>query len=64
MEDSPDAVTSMSKVFYHDVYVLLDPSASLSFVTSYVAMKFGIFTEQILDPFSISTPISGYIITK
>ncbi|KAH0765218.1 hypothetical protein KY285_001089 [Solanum tuberosum] len=38
-ESSPDVVTGMSKVFQLDVYDLLDPGATLSFVTSYVAMS-------------------------
>ena len=35
-EDSPDVVTGMIQVFNFNVYALLDPGASLSFVTPYV----------------------------
>ncbi|KAG5630834.1 hypothetical protein H5410_002551 [Solanum commersonii] len=38
-ESSPNVITSILKVFSIDVYTLLDPSASLSFVTPYVAMS-------------------------
>ncbi|WMV32513.1 hypothetical protein MTR67_025898 [Solanum verrucosum] len=38
-EGSPDVVTDMLKVFYLDVYALLDLGATLSFVISYVAMR-------------------------
>lgn len=57
-------VTGILKFFSHDAYVLLDPGASLSFVTPYVAMKFGVFPEQILKPFSISTPVGKSIIAR
>uniref|UniRef100_M1DY49 Gag-pol polyprotein n=1 Tax=Solanum tuberosum TaxID=4113 RepID=M1DY49_SOLTU len=53
-ENSPDIVTSMLKVFSIDVYALLDPTVSLSFVTPYVAMRFGISPEELLEPFSVS----------
>ncbi|KAH0669190.1 hypothetical protein KY285_023348 [Solanum tuberosum] len=42
-EDSPDIVT--------------DPGASLSFVTPYVAMNFNVLSEQLSEPFSVSTPV-------
>ena len=35
-ENSPDIVTAMIEFFTFDIYVLLDPGASLSFVTPYV----------------------------
>jgi len=47
----------MLKVFTFDVYALLDPIASLSFVTPYGSMKFDISPEQLLEPFSVSTPV-------
>ena len=39
-ENSLDVVTSMIQVFDFTVYALLDPRASLSFVTPYVTMNF------------------------
>ena len=44
-ETSPDVVTRMLKVFSIDVYVLLDPGATLSFVTLLVVKKLDIFTR-------------------
>ncbi|WMV29958.1 hypothetical protein MTR67_023343 [Solanum verrucosum] len=38
-EGSPDVVISMLKVFHLNVYALLDPSATLSFVMPYVVMR-------------------------
>ena len=44
-EDSPDVVTGMIQVFDFTVYALLDPGASLYFVTPYVAMNFDVIPE-------------------
>ncbi|KAG5614829.1 hypothetical protein H5410_014653 [Solanum commersonii] len=61
-ENSPDVITGMIKFFTFDVYALLDPGASLSFVTTYVAMNFNILPEQLLEPFSVFTPIGESIL--
>ncbi|KAH0652537.1 hypothetical protein KY289_030215 [Solanum tuberosum] len=45
-EDSPDIVTGMIQVFDLTVYALLDPGASLYFVTPCVAMNFDIIPEE------------------
>ncbi|KAH0679012.1 hypothetical protein KY284_020097 [Solanum tuberosum] len=63
-ENSPDVVTSMIKVFPFDVYALLDLGASLSFVTPYVAMNFDVHPEQLLEPFSVSTPVGESILAE
>ena len=44
-ETSPDVVTSMLKVFSLDVYALLDPDTTLSFVALLVAKKFDILPD-------------------
>ena len=44
----------MIKVFTFDVYALLDPWASLSFMTPYVANKFEILPEKLCEPFYVS----------
>ncbi|KAK4706720.1 hypothetical protein R3W88_033732 [Solanum pinnatisectum] len=46
-EDSPDVVSGMIQVFNYNVYTLLDPGVSLSFVTPYVAMNFDVLPEQL-----------------
>ncbi|KAH0646255.1 hypothetical protein KY284_034139 [Solanum tuberosum] len=38
------------------------PGASLSFVTTYVAMNFNILPEQLLEPFSVFTPVGESIL--
>ncbi|KAK4715098.1 hypothetical protein R3W88_021005 [Solanum pinnatisectum] len=55
-EDSPDVVTSTLRVFDLDVYALLDSGATLSFVTTYIAVKFDVSLETLSEPFLASTP--------
>uniref|UniRef100_M1DWL7 Gag-pol protein n=1 Tax=Solanum tuberosum TaxID=4113 RepID=M1DWL7_SOLTU len=56
-EDSPDVVTGMIQVFNFNVYALLDPGASLSFVTPYVPVDFNVLLDKLSEPFSVSTPV-------
>ncbi|KAH0729478.1 hypothetical protein KY289_000666 [Solanum tuberosum] len=63
-EDSPDVVTGTLRVFDLDVYALLDPHATLSFVTPYIAVKFSISPETLSEPFSVSTPVSDPVIAR
>lgn len=57
-------MTGMYKVFSIDVYALLDPRATFSFVTCFMEMKFEILPEVLVEPFSISTPISVLVVEK
>ncbi|XP_070017698.1 uncharacterized protein [Nicotiana sylvestris] len=54
-EASLDVVTDILTVQSHDVYALIDPGSTLSYVTHYVAMEFGIEPEQLHDSFSVLT---------
>ena len=63
-ENSPVVVKSMIKVFTFDFYALLDPRASLSFVTPYFAMNFDIIPEQLSEPFSFSTLVGEFILAE
>nr|AAV31171.1 Putative polyprotein, identical [Solanum tuberosum] len=63
-EISPNVVTCMIKVFAFDVYALLDPGASLSFVTPYVANKFDVLLERLCEPFCVSTPVGESILAE
>ncbi|WMV18884.1 hypothetical protein MTR67_012269 [Solanum verrucosum] len=63
-EYSPDVVTGLLKVFHLDVYALLNPGATLSFVTPYVAIRFDILPDMLLDHFSISTQVCDSIVVK
>ena len=44
-------VTSMLKAFHIDMYALLDPGASLSFVNPFIPKKFFMFPDVSLEPF-------------
>uniref|UniRef100_M1DCD2 Gag-pol polyprotein n=1 Tax=Solanum tuberosum TaxID=4113 RepID=M1DCD2_SOLTU len=63
-KSSLDVVTGMLNVFQLDVYVLLDAGATLSFVTPYVAMRFDVLPDVLLEPFSISTLVGDSIVAK
>ena len=63
-ENSPDVVTGMVKVFAFDVYALLDPGVSLSFVTPYVVNSFDVLPEKLCEPFCVSTPIGESILAE
>jgi len=54
----------MLEVFHLDVYGLIDPGATLSFVTLYVAMRFDIGPEILSNPFHVSTYVGGSIEAK
>ena len=54
-EASPDVVIGILTIQSHDVYALIDPGSSLSYVTPYVTTSFGIEPEQLHEPFSVST---------
>ncbi|XP_070038304.1 uncharacterized protein [Nicotiana tomentosiformis] len=56
-EASPDVVTGILTIQSHDVYALIDPGYTFSYVIPYVAMEFGIEPEQLHDLFFVSTPV-------
>ncbi|XP_070045370.1 uncharacterized protein [Nicotiana tomentosiformis] len=53
-EASQDVVIGILTIQYHDVYAFIDPGSTLSYVTPYVAMKFGI-EPKLYESFSVST---------
>jgi len=63
-ESSPDVVTGMLQVFSFDVYALLDPGATLSFVTPFVVMKFEILPDVLEEPFWVSTLLGDSVVAK
>ncbi|XP_070003110.1 uncharacterized protein [Nicotiana sylvestris] len=62
VEASPDVVTGILTVQSHVVYALIDPGSTLSYVTPFVAIEFGIELDQLHEPFLVSTPV-GELIT-
>ena len=63
-ETSPNVVTNILKLLFINVYVSLDPSATLSFVTPLVAKKFDILPDILHDPFIVSTPVGESVVAK
>ena len=47
-------VTGMLKVFYIDVYSLLDLGATSYFVTPLIARKFDILPDMLNEPFMVT----------
>ncbi|XP_075099276.1 uncharacterized protein LOC142176106 [Nicotiana tabacum] len=41
-----------------------DPGSTLSYVTPYIAKKFGIEPEKLCEPFEVSTPVGESVITR
>ncbi|XP_070049856.1 uncharacterized protein [Nicotiana tomentosiformis] len=62
-DSSPDIVTCILSVSSYDVYALIDPGTTLSYVTPLVASKFGI-THELIEPFEVSTPIGDPVIAR
>ena len=54
----------MIKVFTFDVYDLLDPWTSLSFVTPYVANQFDVILEKLYKPCCVSKLVRESIIAE
>ena len=63
-EGSPDIVTCTLRVFDLDVYELLDPEATLSFVTPYIAVLFNVCPETLSEPFLVSTLITDPVTAR
>ncbi|XP_075095260.1 uncharacterized protein LOC142173546 [Nicotiana tabacum] len=59
-----DVVTNMLTIFTFDVYTLMYPGSTLSYVTPYIAKKFGIEPEKLCEPFEVSTPVGESVIAK
>ncbi|XP_049388796.1 uncharacterized protein LOC125853135 [Solanum stenotomum] len=64
LEGSPNVVTGILQVFSIDVYALLDPGSTFSFVTPFVVMKFEVPPEELKEPFSVSTPAGESVVAK
>lgn len=63
-EASPDIVTDTHKLLFYDIYYVLDPGSTLSYVTLYVAIHFDFDPECISNCFSISTPYVDSIMAR
>ena len=54
----------MLKIFHLDVYAMIDPRYTISFLIPHVDIRFDILPDILLDQFSISIPICETIIAK
>lgn len=54
----------MLKILYLDMYYLLDPRSSLSYVTSFVAVHFGSGPQCLSIPFFVSTMVGDSVVVK
>ncbi|XP_075096584.1 uncharacterized protein LOC142174647 [Nicotiana tabacum] len=59
-----DVVTGMLTIFTFDVYALINPGSTLSYVTPFIAKKFGIEPEKLCEPFEVSTPVGESVIAR
>ena len=64
VNETPDVVTGMLQIFDLDVYTLIDPGATLSFVTPLVARKFHVESELLHESYEVSTPIGVSIVAR
>ncbi|XP_070034519.1 uncharacterized protein [Nicotiana tomentosiformis] len=64
LESSPDVVTSILFVFSLYMYVLIDPSNTLSYIFPLVASKCGKEPEMIRQPFQVSMPMGELVIVR
>ncbi|PHT50064.1 Pentatricopeptide repeat-containing protein [Capsicum baccatum] len=64
LEASPDVVTGTLSIISHDVYVLVNSSSKLSYVTPLVVGKFKRTPELLVKPLEVSTPIGESVKDK
>ncbi|XP_070032283.1 uncharacterized protein [Nicotiana tomentosiformis] len=62
-ELSPDVVTGILSVSSCDIYALIDPGSTLSYVNLLVASKFGI-KPKLIEPFEVSTAFGDPVIAR
>lgn len=63
-ETSPDMVTGKLKMITLDVYALVYPGTTLSFVTPLEAKKFDALPNILHEPFLVSTPVGESVVPK
>ncbi|TMW89238.1 hypothetical protein EJD97_017461, partial [Solanum chilense] len=63
-DTSPDVVADILKVFSIDVYALLDPGATLSFIAFLITKKFDVLPDILNEPIIVSTPEGESVVAK
>ncbi|XP_070029560.1 uncharacterized protein [Nicotiana sylvestris] len=64
LESSSDVVIGILFMFCYDVYALIDPGSTLSYVTPFVANKFGVEPELTSKLLAVSTTIGDSMIDR
>ena len=54
----------MLRIFLFDVYALLDPGSSFSYVTPLIVVNFEMSPEIIPEPILVSTPVGDSIVAQ
>ncbi|XP_069145969.1 uncharacterized protein [Solanum lycopersicum] len=63
-KNSPSVVMGMLQAFPINACVVLDPGATLCFVTSLVARKFDVIPDVLIEPFPVCTLMGDSVVAK
>ncbi|XP_070011281.1 uncharacterized protein [Nicotiana sylvestris] len=64
VEASDGGITGILTICTLDAYALMDPESTFSYVTPYFALDFRIESEQLLEPFFVSTPVGDSLVAS
>ncbi|XP_075103331.1 uncharacterized protein LOC142177978 [Nicotiana tabacum] len=64
LESSPNVVTGILSVFSIDMYVLIDPGSTLSYISPFVASKWDRDPELLHKSFEVSTPMGESVVVR
>nr|XP_009769702.1 PREDICTED: uncharacterized protein LOC104220517 [Nicotiana sylvestris] len=64
LESSPDVVTGILSVFSIDMYALIDPGSTLSYISPFVASKWDREPELLHKSFEVSTPMGESVVVR
>lgn len=64
VDEVPIIVIGMLKVFYYDIYTLIDLGVTLSFLTLFIAKELHVCPELLCEPYEVSTPIDELLLKK
>ena len=64
LEASPDVVTGTLSIFSYNVYALIDPGSTLSYITPLDAGKFKRVPKLLNKPIEVSTPTGESIMAR
>ncbi|XP_070017185.1 uncharacterized protein [Nicotiana sylvestris] len=64
LESSPDVVTCILSVFPIDMYALIDPGSTLSYISPFVASKWDREPELLQKSFEVSTPMVESVVVR